>query len=655
MADGVHRNAQYAYAANSNLVINQERGSLPRRDHEASGEPESLAGRITHRFGDRALAKRKEKDTDKDKEKQKEKDKDKIAKKQRRGVSAAGELALALGGGSSSVLAATAGLDVEAAYRPRTKDTRSAYALLLALLGSLMGGGALPTDVLHGAAFDALVSVHDQSLKDVDRKRDIEDILGAKISSEAFAQLVSIAKKLTDFNPSDNDGSGQDNLVADARAADIDQDYGVAVVFDEDEDDEEADGSDNEYEVDNENDDDEDEDGENRQNLGPTLASADSANKSADSDDEDVDMDNDDGIVIKQASKSSSKAVSAAAAAAASSKAVNPHDIDAFWLQRQVALVYSDPHIVQEKAQHALEIMSSKSKSARDIENNLMALFDYDKFDLVKLLTRNNDLIVWCTRYARAAAGTDEKHAIEEEMRDAGVEYILNLLSQAPARKLEGRSRRGVVEGAMEIDESGNTTSRGGAVGDKSQDASGSAFKAVAQPGKVPKNTIDLDEMTFLAGGHLMSNKKCKLPEGSWKKTKKGYEEVHVPAPKPKGLDPGEKLIEIKSMPEWTHEAFKNSKSLNRIQSKVYPVAFKDDVNMLLCAPTGAGKTNCAMLTILREIGKYRDERTGQIDLDSFKIVYIAPMKALVAEMVGNFGERLKPYGITVAELTGDR
>lgn len=60
------------------------------------------------------------------------------------------------------------------------------------------------------------------------------------------------------------------------------------------------------------------------------------------------------------------------------------------------------------------------------------------------------------------------------------------------------------------------------------------------------------------------------------------------------------------------------------------------------------------MLTILNELGKYRDESTGTFDLDAFKIVYVAPMKALVQEMVGNFSARLKPFGVQVGELTGD-
>ena len=36
----------------------------------------------------------------------------------------------------------------------------------------------------------------------------------------------------------------------------------------------------------------------------------------------------------------------------------------------------------------------------------------------------------------------------------------------------------------------------------------------------------------------------------------------------------------------------------------------------------------------------------GSVDTSAFKIVYVAPMKALVAEMVGNFSERLKAYNM---------
>jgi pre-mRNA-splicing helicase BRR2 len=60
------------------------------------------------------------------------------------------------------------------------------------------------------------------------------------------------------------------------------------------------------------------------------------------------------------------------------------------------------------------------------------------------------------------------------------------------------------------------------------------------------------------------------------------------------------------------------------------------------------------MLTILNELAKHRNEETGEFDLDAFKIIYIAPMKALVQEMVGNFSKRLKIFNVKVGELTGD-
>ena len=42
-----------------------------------------------------------------------------------------------------------------------------------------------------------------------------------------------------------------------------------------------------------------------------------------------------------------------------------------------------------------------------------------------------------------------------------------------------------------------------------------------------------------------MANKKCQLPDGSFRKQRKGYEEVHVPALKPKPMKDGEVLRKI--------------------------------------------------------------------------------------------------------------
>jgi replicative superfamily II helicase len=41
---------------------------------------------------------------------------------------------------------------------------------------------------------------------------------------------------------------------------------------------------------------------------------------------------------------------------------------------------------------------------------------------------------------------------------------------------------------------------------------------------------------------------------------------------------------------------------LNTIQSVVYETVTRSDENLLVCAPTGSGKTNIALLSILREV-----------------------------------------------------
>lgn len=68
---------------------------------------------------------------------------------------------------------------------------------------------------------------------------------------------------------------------------------------------------------------------------------------------------------------------------------------------------------------------------------------------------------------------------------------------------------------------------------------------------------------------------------------------------------------------------------ISRIQSRLKEAALESDQNVLVCAPTGAGKTNVALLCMLREIGKHINA-DGTINGDSFKIVYVAPMRSLV-------------------------
>ena len=96
-----------------------------------------------------------------------------------------------------------------------------------------------------------------------------------------------------------------------------------------------------------------------------------------------------------------------------------------------------------------------------------------------------------------------------------------------------------------------------------------------------------------------MANKKCTLPKGSTRLTKAGYEEVYVPAVRSKKAD-NEQLVAVSSLPLWARQAFPSHMThFNRIQSKIFRAAFETPNNLLVCAPTGAGKTNIALLACL--------------------------------------------------------
>ena len=83
----------------------------------------------------------------------------------------------------------------------------------------------------------------------------------------------------------------------------------------------------------------------------------------------------------------------------------------------------------------------------------------------------------------------------------------------------------------------------------------------------------------------------------------------------------------------------------NPMQTQVFHTLYHRPANVLLGSPTGSGKTVAAELAMW---WAFR-ERPGS------KVVYIAPMKALVRERVKDWGARLaRPLGMKLVELTGD-
>eukprot|EP01133_Synstelium_polycarpum_P007678 gene7678-8985_t len=545
---------------------------------EPKGEPETLWGKMGGQMGDRvSFAKPTELMAKMDLKRKSTGDKD--------NSNEAAVVPKRSKGGPSDILAATEALDGR--YRPRTRENRAVYEQLLSFVQMYIGDQ--PHDVVTGAVDEILGVIKSDAMRAHEKQTEVGTLLKG-LTAERFAELTNMCRGITDYRDAGEQKSRVDSL---------DDAHGVAVVIDEDDDNEE-----NDYELKDDESDDEDQqdnqagDNESSATNEPAISSA---------------LNNGD-----SSSNGSSNGQSA-------KESLNPMDIDAFWIQRKIATFESDPLQAQRLAEQVLDIL--KQTDVRRCEGDLVALFDFTRFDFIKILLHNKQTILYCTMLAKSE-NDQERKKIEDEMRAQPLLYtILN--------KLKGMDDNKEATGGRAAKEQKRTTV---------PETAGV---------KTPKRNLNLDDMVHQQGSHLMTNKKFTFPPGSKSEDHKGYKEIHVPAKQNPPFKDGEDLVSIASLPEWARAPFKGFEKLNRVQSRLYDWAFFSNENFLLSAPTSAGKTNVAMLAILHEIGLHI-QQDGSIDLDSFKIVYIAPMKSLVQEMVQNFSNRLSSYGITVRELTGD-
>ncbi|KAK3240835.1 activating signal cointegrator 1 complex subunit [Cymbomonas tetramitiformis] len=120
----------------------------------------------------------------------------------------------------------------------------------------------------------------------------------------------------------------------------------------------------------------------------------------------------------------------------------------------------------------------------------------------------------------------------------------------------------------------------------------------------------------------------------------------------PEKHPPHTQLLDLQPLPL---EALKNAEYIsmyrgrfthfNAIQTQAFHTLYHTDHNVLLGAPTGSGKTVSSELAMLRAFNEY----PGQ------KVIYIAPLKALVKERIGDWRKGLcMKLNKRMVELTGD-
>jgi pre-mRNA-splicing helicase BRR2 len=296
-----------------------------------------------------------------------------------------------------------------------------------------------------------------------------------------------------------------------------------------------------------------------------------------------------------------------------------------------------DVETCQSLAQRVVDFLSQRDEDDFTLETQLTTCLggyeDEAVMDWIGDVVQSRWSIVYGLRYAQC--GTQkERYAVMDVMRqhaldDARVEHLYQSITGNEVDPLHMEQQQ----------QQGNDTAAQGGDGATSK-----------QP---PLRRVDLQACAFQDERAPHLHVRATVPQGTQRLTYETHDEVILP-PTSRYNTTTELVPVASSFPSWALPVFSGVTELNAMQSKVYDCAFHSDENMLISAPTGAGKTNVAMMTMLRAIDAARNATTGVIDGRNLKMVYVAPMKALVQEVVRTFSKRLEPLGLTVAELSGD-
>ncbi len=82
-----------------------------------------------------------------------------------------------------------------------------------------------PRDILCGAADEVVATLKSEKIRDRERKKEVEDLLGP-LADERFALLVNLGKKITDFSTGDEQRKTMEQ-------EELDETYGVNVQFED--------------------------------------------------------------------------------------------------------------------------------------------------------------------------------------------------------------------------------------------------------------------------------------------------------------------------------------------------------------------------------------------------------------------------------------
>jgi activating signal cointegrator complex subunit 3 len=271
-----------------------------------------------------------------------------------------------------------------------------------------------------------------------------------------------------------------------------------------------------------------------------------------------------------------------------------------------------------------IQIINS-TKSNDEIQDQLFDLLGFEKLDVISNVLKNRATIMKNINREEALALAVRNQVLSSSTSNA--HPVIGVKIQSAEDKFlekmyRKEDRKAMKAGGGGFLASGNVTQAeidaGSSILNKIQ-ASSVRFNGSDTPRVDYPNVYDSYAEAKQKAGFI-SGQKVSLPENMARKVTQEYEEVDIP-PEAKTVPlsaASKPLLKISSLDPMAQEVFRGMTALNRIQTLVFETAYKTNENLLICAPTGAGKTNIALLAVLHCIKSNMEG--GMIKKDQFKV-----------------------------------
>ena len=528
-------------------------------------------------------------------------------------------------------------------YRPRTQETRVIYEKMLKLIMDISEEES--GEMGRGLLDEALIILCSPELREIEQRNALEGLLLRPMESLMFSQLLALSKRLVDWNATSFAPDAVDSGEMEEES------FGLTIV-----------------EPDHLGLDDDGDDTINGQYLSELKEDFENGTgvpRPIEEGEIDLSLHQ-----IQQSLEEQQRQQPPETAPIESSiPKIDIRDVDAHYLQRLLALPKEDAWISHSRAKAILALLQDRTLDGWILEGKILKELcrhhshHENTFELLSLLMANRMVLVAGTALAEAGPFGGDGETKET--------ILQGLIAEGP----EGAALAALVDmprisSTIPPPEPIPTEVPSSSLAPAISFSSSTSMASSATLASIAHNARD---------AQLLAARKLPLPPGSWRRAHAGYELIHVPAPTaiPTHVRDAPSLSITDVLPAWTHMAWENQPTLNRIQSAVLADAFFSSENLLVSAPTGAGKTGIAILALLRLFGTtlgrpldfqlaetaiIEEASTDAIETGgrSMVAVYVAPMRALVSEVTATFRTRFLESGLctpdelAISELTGE-